>query len=67
MSAELRCVGCGCEGRGPAIVWDRAVADPRPVLRPAFDRHPDGKPALVCGACRRSMAKRRRKSRSSAP
>jgi hypothetical protein len=67
MTAELRCAGCGCEGRAPTLVWDRATADPRPILVPVFGWHADGKPALLCEACRRTMAKRRRKRSRPAP
>ena len=60
----LRCAGCGCEGEAPKI---RYQADPNalPVLKPVFDWHPDGRPALLCASCMRGMRRNRGRARYS--
>jgi len=53
----LKCAGCGIEGRAPTI--EVAPGDQRPVLRPAFNYYPDGRPALICDLCREAEASAR--------
>jgi hypothetical protein len=48
----LRCAGCGTAGRMPTIVVDRLQEPPEPPLQPVFVWHADGRPALLCPACR---------------
>jgi hypothetical protein len=62
----LRCAGCDAQGRAPTIV-DKTVQDPRPVLRPTFDWHADGRAALLCDNCRKCLERRKRRRRARAP
>ena len=66
--APLRCAGCGVAGTEPRVIWDRSAPEAQvPVLVPCFGWHADGKPALLCGTCKRQLAKRRGRARYSKP
>jgi hypothetical protein len=65
--APLTCAGCGIAGTEPRIVWDRSQAPATAVLTPVFGWHADGRPALLCEACKRQLAKRRGRARYSKP
>ena len=59
--ASLQCAGCGCPGHPPVILHDRTQAPPGAVLTPVFGWHVDGRPALLCAACRARNTGRRGK------
>jgi hypothetical protein len=59
----LRCAGCGCAGRAPTIVVDRAQEPPEPPLVPVFDWHADGRPGLLCPSCKRGYRRNRGRAR----
>jgi hypothetical protein len=61
----LRCAGCGAAGHPPVIVHDRSQAPPGAVPTPVFGWHPDGRPALLCGPCKRRLTKNRGRARYS--
>jgi hypothetical protein len=60
----LRCAGCGAVGEPPRI-WHKPEDRPDVVLQPVFDWHPDGRPALLCGDCRRGLKRNRGRARYS--
>jgi hypothetical protein len=64
--ALLRCAGCSCAGHAPVLVYDKAAAPLGVVLRPCFDWHPDGRPALLCASCKRGFNRNRGRARYSA-
>jgi hypothetical protein len=63
-SQALRCAGCGAAGHAPTIVYDKAAA-PGVPLTPVFGWHEDGRPALLCPACKRRLQKNRGRARYS--
>jgi hypothetical protein len=54
----MRSAACGREGEPPKIRYE-AEPDALPVLKPLFDWHPDGRPALLCPSCTRGMRRNR--------
>jgi hypothetical protein len=65
---DLRCARCGAADRAPTMVWDKSEAKPTgAVLSPVFDWHSDGRPALLCGTCRRRLRKNQGRARYSKP
>ena len=67
-AAELRCAGCGCEGRAATIVydWSKPPEDARPVLKPTFGWGDPPRTVLLCGDCKAKL-ERRRKRRKGRP
>jgi hypothetical protein len=59
----LHCAGCGCEGRMPTIVMDKAQEPPEPPLSAVFGWHEDGRPALLCPSCNRGLRRNRGRAR----
>jgi hypothetical protein len=62
-SPPLRCAGCNAPGEAPRI-WNRPEDRPEVILLPFFNWHPDGKPALLCAACRKKAYAARKTGRA---